>query len=218
MTPPAAHPNARRFESPKLYPLPPACEVKRSPLYLAAMRWMVYGQEPLNERTADAAAARFGLDGGATGAHGFRMACAVDGIMDYQLMQAGWLAARDEVRQASGVAGNVTPPAGLMPPPISAPAPMGSPEKAEREREAREGQQALLEAERERMLAEIPAHSPGTSTHAKLMTGLKMVNGMLAEVTGLGLVMRAAGARASRLDEGKPAPLTRDEGTLIDVD
>ena len=210
-----AHGNQRKFESPALYPLPALAETRRSPHYLVAMRWMVYAPLPLEERTADHAAARFGLDGGVTGAHGFRAACAADGITDWQLLQQGWLASRDEVRDAAGVSPSIRPPAGLMPPPTAPPQPMGSPAAAEREREQREQQVGMLERERERIAAILTASDAGTSAHTKALTSLKMVNGMLEAATGLGLVMQAARVRVGRVEALPQSP--PDEGRLIDV-
>jgi hypothetical protein len=92
---------------------------------------------------------------------------------------------------------------------------MGSPEAAEREREQREQQVGMLERERERIVAILTASAAGSAPHAKALTSLKMVNGMLEAATGLGLVMQAARVRVGRVEALPPSP--PDEGRLIDV-
>ena len=73
----------------------------------------------------------------------------------------------------------------------------------------------MLERERERITAILTASAAGTAAHGKALTSLKLVNGMLSEATGLGLVMQAARVRVGRVEALPPSP--PDEGRLIDV-
>ncbi len=73
----------------------------------------------------------------------------------------------------------------------------------------------MLERERDRITATLTAAAAGTAAHTKALASLKMVNGMLSEATGLGLVMQAARVRVGRVEALPSSP--PDEGRLIDV-
>lgn len=211
----------------QMYPLPPRTEQMRTAATRAAMRWMIYCADvPLEERTPQAAAARFGFRGTQ-----FQEACREDGIIDLQLVQAGYVPIREEVKMAINANGGELPrdgePGRKLSVAIAAGCRgMGSPEQAEAERLAREGQILTLQARRDEAMktleiVRVTDVESGMAV-AKLAALVKALNTMLESATGLGVVQGVAEAAAKKAlaplaATQQEAPHAPSNGRIIDL-